>query len=79
MAKIGLGLLFVLFVLCVALPFLFKTMEGMDYSTKDVDVLPKLTIPEDEMSIADEMYKKYTKTNTKDISYNNLSGISYKH
>ena len=67
-------MLSLLFILCVSLPFLFKCIEGLDtkYDTKYEDSLPKFTIPEDELNIADDMYKKQMSKETQDLSYNTL-------
>jgi hypothetical protein len=66
-------MLILLFMICISLPFFIKYMEGMvGYDTKEIDALPKFIIPENELTIADDMYKEYTKTHTEDLSYNTL-------
>lgn len=35
-------LLGLLFLICLFLPYVFKKLEGMEYSTTDLDMLPKL-------------------------------------
>ena len=45
--------LFLLFVLCILLPFMFTFLEGMEYSTKELDEGVKYTLPPEDRILLD--------------------------